>query len=173
MNNASHNCYWITGLSASGKTTISSMLVKHLKEKNLPVIHLDGDDLRNVFDDNGNTKDERLTRAKKFAKLCKLISNQEINVVIGIIGLFTELHEWNRRNIKNYIEIFLDIPLSELERRDPKNIYKKAKQGKVSDVAGIDLKVEFPLNPDILIKWKNKELPEETFTKLLDKLENI
>ena len=173
MNNNLNKCYWVTGLSASGKTTLSTMLVEHLRNKGIPVVHFDGDDLRQVFLDNGNSLEDRLNRAKKISRLCKLISDQNINIVIGIIGLFKELHEWNRVNIKNYVEIFLDIPLIELEKRDPKGIYEKAKEGKMNNVAGIHVKVEFPSKPDIIINWKKDELPKNTFKRLLKEINSI
>ena len=111
-----------------------------------------------------------MKRAKKFSKLCKLIIDQGFSVVIGIIGLSHELQEWNRKNIDNYIEIFLDIPLTELEKRDPKGIYRDAREGKIKNVAGFDLKVEFPRNPDVVLKWNNNELPAETLKRLQEKL---
>ena len=136
MLNYYNKCFWITGLSASGKTTLSTLLVEYLRKNKIEVVHFDGDDLREVFSDYGNSKTDRLKRAKKFSKLCKLIIDQGFSVVIGIIGLSHELQEWNRKNIDNYIEIFLDIPLTELEKRDPKGIYRDAREGKIKNVAG-------------------------------------
>ncbi len=170
MLNYYNKCFWITGLSASGKTTLSTLLVEYLRKNKIEVVHFDGDDLREVFSDYGNSKTDRLKRAKKFSKLCKLIIDQGFSVVIGIIGLSHELQEWNRKNIDNYIEIFLDIPLTELEKRDPKGIYRDAREGKIKNVAGFDLKVEFPRNPDVVLKWNNNELPAETLKRLQEKL---
>ena len=140
MLNYYNKCFWITGLSAAGKTTLSTLLVEYLRKNKIEVVHFDGDDLREVFSDYGNSKTDRLKRAKKFSKLCKLIIDQGFSVVIGIIGLSHELQEWNRKNIDNYIEIFLDIPLTELEKRDPKGIYRDAREGKIKNVYGFDLK---------------------------------
>ena len=170
MLNYYNKCFWITGLSASGKTTLSTLLVEYLRKNKIEVVHFDGDDLREVFSDYGNSKTDRLKRAKKFSKLCKLIIDQGFSVVIGIIGLSHELQEWNRKNIDNYIEIFLDIPLTELEKRDPKGIYRDAREGKIKNVAGFDLTVEFPKNPDVVLKWNNNELPTETLKRLQEKL---
>ena len=119
-----NNCYWVTGLSATGKTTLSSLLVSHLRDSGKTVVHLDGDELRKVLADEAYTREERIALAMRYARLCRLLSEQNIDIVIAVIGMFKELHIWNRKNIKNYVEIFIDTPLSELKKRDPKNIYK-------------------------------------------------
>jgi adenylylsulfate kinase len=173
MKNYSNKCFWITGLSASGKTTLSTIFVDYLRKKKISVIHFDGDDLRKIFSDYGNTKINRLNRAKKFSKLCKLITSQGVTVVIGIIGLSHELQKWNRDNIENYIEIFLNVPMSELVKRDPKGIYKKSKEGKIKNVAGVDFVVEFPINPDIVLEWIKNEHPIDTFERLQKKISQI
>ena len=83
------------------------------------------------------------------------------------------MHSWNKKNIPNYCEIFLNIPIEELIDRDPKGIYNKALKGELKDVMGIDLKVEFPLNPDIEITWANKKSIDETFNEIIEKIEAI
>ena len=166
-------CYWITGLSASGKSTMANMLTDYLIKKNKPVIKLDGDILRNILNVKVFSLDERYQLGLKFSALCKLIVENKINVVIGVIGLFHKLHSWNKKNIPNYCEIFLNIPIDELIDRDPKGIYKKALKGELKDVMGIDLKVEFPLNPDIEITWANKKSIDETFNEIIEKIEAI
>ena len=169
-NNSQANCYWITGLSGSGKTTMATLLVKYLRNKKNQVIQLDGDELRQVFNDHNNSKKERYLRGVKYSKLCKLLINQNINVVIGVIGLFNDLHEWNRKNIKNYKEIFLDVPIDELIKRDPKGLYKKAIIGKNNNVAGIDIKVEYPIKPNVTLKWNSGMNIEKTFNEMITKL---
>ena len=165
-------CYWITGLSASGKTTIATKLTSLIRDQNLPVVQLDGDELRSVFKDSAYTKQERYLLAQKYSKLCQLIVNNEINVVIGVIGMFHEIHDWNRKNISNYKEIFLNTPMDELKRRDPKNIYKKAEKGEIKNVAGLDMGVEFPIKPDVQIDWKNFQTEDETFHEITKALQS-
>ena len=146
-------CYWVTGLSASGKTTLSNLLVAHLKSIGEQVISLDGDDLRQVLADEAYTREERIALAMRYSRFCKLLTDQGFIVVIAVIGLFNEIHRWNRENISNYCEIFIDTPLEELKRRDPKNLYKKFLHGEINNIAGIDLKVDLPSSPDVHIKW--------------------
>jgi adenylylsulfate kinase len=167
-----NKCYWVTGLSATGKTTLSSLLVTHLRDQGKTVIHLDGDELRQVLADEVYAREDRIALAMRYARLCKLLSEQGLYVVIAVIGLFKEVHKWNRENITNYIEIFIDTPLSELKKRDPKKIYRDFELGLINNVAGIDLKIDIPSNPDIHLKWSEKNTIDSMFNELVKSIEN-
>ena len=167
------NCYWITGLSATGKTTLSNLLVKHLRLTGKKVVLLDGDELRRVLADSAYTREERIALGMRYSRLCALISEQDIDIIIAVIGLFKEIHEWNRENIQNYIEIFIDTPLYEIKRRDPKGLYKKYESGKVKNIVGMDLKVDFPKNPDIRIKWSSEKTINSMFNELISGIDSI
>jgi cytidine diphosphoramidate kinase len=165
-----NKCYWITGLSATGKTTLSSLLVDHLRRLGKTVIYLDGDELRQVLANDAYTREDRIALAMRYARLCKLLSEQGVDVVIAVIGLFKELHKWNRENIENYVEIFIDTPLSELKKRDPKNLYRDVELGLIKNVAGIDLKIDIPTTPNIHLKWSEKTTIDTMFNELLESL---
>jgi len=146
--------FWITGLSGSGKTTLAGKLVNYLKQQELPVLMLDGDELRAVLNVRiAHGREQRKELAMQYARLCKMIVSQDINVVIATISMFKEVHEWNRKNLPGYIEIFLDVPLDELIRRDPKQIYARAATGELKDVAGVDFVVDRPASPDVHLQW--------------------
>jgi adenylylsulfate kinase len=164
-------CYWITGLSCSGKTTLSILLKDHLTNNlSTPTLLLDGDKMREVLDSKTNNLSDRLKRSYQYSRLCKLITDQNINVVIAVIGLFHEVHAWNKSNIQNYVEIFLDTPIEELKRRDTKGLYSSHKMSQSKNIMGIDLKVEFPKKPNILIEWKKNISPEKTLDEILKKI---
>ena len=166
-------CFWITGLSATGKTTLSKKLVEYINTNVDTVLYLDGDELRMVLADEAYTREERIALGMRYSRLCKLLTDQGINVVIAVIGLFHEIHKWNRENINNYIEIFIDTPLNELIKRDPKKLYRKFKSGEISNVAGMDLNVDFPKNPDLLIRWSDNKTIDSMFEELLLKYKEI
>jgi cytidine diphosphoramidate kinase len=166
-------CYWITGLSASGKTTMSTLLVDYLKSFEDKVILLDGDELRRVLADKSYTREERVALGMRYSRLCQLIVSQDVDVVIAVIGLFKEIHEWNRDNIYGYTEVFIDVPMSELKRRDPKGLYAKYDDGQLKNIAGVDLNVDFPANPDISLKWIDGQSIELMFQELIEKLGEI
>ena len=167
-----NKCYWVTGLSATGKTTLSKLLVDNFRASGRVVVHLDGDELRQVLSDEAYTREERIALGMRYSRLCKLLTDQGINVVISVIGLFKELHTWNRENIENYIEIFIDTPLDELKKRDPKDIYKRFTSGKIKNVAGLDLKVDFPVNPDVCLKWSSSKTIDSMFQELLNNIKH-
>jgi adenylylsulfate kinase-like enzyme len=141
---------WITGLSASGKTTLGNAVTDALRSEAQNIIFLDGDVLRAVFNDSFlHTREDRLRLAFIYSRLCKTLADQGMIVVIATVALFSEVHLWNRENIENYIEIFIDVPLSELRKRDPKGLYRKYDNGEIKDIAGLDLPVDFPTKPTI------------------------
>jgi len=162
-----NKCYWITGLSATGKTTLSKLLVENFRSSGKFVVHLDGDELRQVLSDEVYTREERIALGMRYSRLCRLLTSQGVDVVISTIGLFKELHVWNRKNIQNYVEVFIDTPLDELKKRDPKDIYKRFASGEIKNVAGLDLKVDFPVNPDVCLKWSSSKTIDSMFQELL------
>ncbi len=163
-------CYWITGLSASGKTTLSTLLVDSFRSSGRKAILLDGDELRQVLADEAYTREERIALGMRYSRLCQLIALQDVDVIIAVIGLFKEIHEWNRDNIPGYTEIFLDVPLNELKRRDPKGLYVKYRNGEIQNVAGMDLKIDYPKNPDICVKWADGRSIESMLEELKQKI---
>ena len=167
-----NKCYWITGLSATGKTTLSKLLVENFRSSGKFVVHLDGDELRQVLSDEVYTREERIALGMRYSRLCRLLTSQGVDVVISTIGLFKELHVWNRKNIQNYVEVFIDTPLDELKKRDPKDIYKRFRSGKIKNVAGLDLKVDFPVNPDVHLKWSSNKTIDSMFQELLDNIKH-
>jgi adenylylsulfate kinase-like enzyme len=149
---------WITGLSGAGKTTLATNLVKSMRNAGESIIFLDGDILREVFghaeiNQDSHTRENRLKLAMRYSSLCQIIAKQGINVVIATISLFHEVHQWNRENLPNYFEIYLKVPIEELKRRDSKGIYGQYYKGLVKNVAGIDLPVDEPKSPDLVINY--------------------
>lgn len=144
--------YWICGLAGSGKTSVAEKFLKLLKKKGVSPILLDGDYIREIF---GLPKDYSYEGRKKtvriFSKMAKMLSDQGFTVIVSVIAMYEETFKFNRKNIKNYVEVFLDVPMNELIRRDKKKLYSKALTGELKNVVGIDIKAEFPKSPDIKI----------------------
>jgi len=170
INKSQAKCFWITGLSATGKTTLSTMLVNHLRENGRKVIHLDGDHLRSILSIQSYSRDDRVSIGMIYSKLCQHIVAQDVDVVIGVIGLWKEVHLRNRENIQEYVEIFIDTPMKELIRRDPKGIYKKYYNNELRNIAGLDLEVDFPSKPDIVLKWNKNKNALDVFDELSSKI---
>ena len=144
--------YWITGLSGAGKTTVGRELWDRLRAAGRPAIFLDGDILREVIaEDLGHNLANRRKSAMRNARLCRMLANQGGDVVCPTISMFHDVQRWNRENIPNYREIYLRVPMDELQRRDAKGIYAAARRGDLRDVVGLDVAAELPESPDLIL----------------------
>lgn len=145
---------WIIGLSGAGKTTLARRVVDECKLSASNVVLIDGDEIRTVFgNDLGHTMADRRKNAERICRLCQFLDNQNIHVVCAILSLFPESREWNRQNLENYYEVFIDTPIMDLQRRDSKGIYARYAAGQIKDVAGLDLEFQRP-DADLLIENK-------------------
>jgi len=116
------------------------------------VLFLDGDVLRSVLgNDYGHSIDERKQLAMNYCRLCKMITDQGVDVVCSTISLFKEVHDYNRNNISKYMEIYIDCSMDELIKRDQKGIYSKAMDGSAECVMGVNTSYDKPSNCDIII----------------------
>ncbi|HBB25804.1 MAG TPA: adenylyl-sulfate kinase [Bacteroidetes bacterium] len=167
---------WITGLSGAGKSTVAKALVGRLQQAGRPVVFLDGDELRAVFSHavpsaDGHSREQRLELALMYARLCKLLAQQGLCVVIATISMFREVHSWNRENIPGYFEVYLKVPIDELRRRDPKGIYRRFADGDVKNVAGLDLKVDEPARPDVIVDHADARTVEEAVDEIIQRIQ--
>jgi len=139
--------FWITGLSGSGKTTLAKKIFPIIKKKNGPTIHLDGDRCRKIMCLKGFSYKERLSNAMIYCRISKILTDQNINVIFSLVGLMDKPRAWNKKNITNYIEIYIKSKIKEIILRKKKKIYKKNR-----NLVGISIKPEFPKKPDIIIE---------------------
>lgn len=161
--------YWVTGLSGAGKTTIGTLLYKHLKEQYPNTVIFDGDMLRQAFgNDLGYSREDRFACAMRYARLCKLLVDQGIFVVCCTISMFDEVRNWNRENIENYTEIYVEVPMEVLQKRNQKGLYSGVKSGDAAQVVGMDLELELPKKPDIIIRNDGSRTPEELLREVLE-----
>jgi len=150
---------WFTGLSGSGKSTISVALEKQLvKRQARPyfVYRLDGDNLRfGINSDLGFSPEDRKENVRRVAEVSKLFADAGAITVAGLISPYRADREFAREVHKNaslpFMEVFIDAPLAVVEARDPKGLYKKARAGQIKGFTGLDAPYEAPENPDIHI----------------------
>ncbi len=160
---------WITGLSGSGKTTIGKEVYSKLKEKHSNTVFLDGDSFREILgNDLTHTPKDRLENAKRIHRMCKFLILQDINVVCATMSLYKEIHELNRSEIENYLEIFIECDIDELIRRDQKGLYSKAVKGERDDVVGVNLPYDKPLNCEMIIENSEQKNLQEKVEKVLN-----
>ena len=147
--------FWITALAGGGKTTLANALGKRLKTP----LHLDGDALRKALNNYDYSLEGRMALAMNYARLCHLFSKQGFDVICATISMFDEPRAWMRNNIPNYFEIYLKVEADELKRRNQKRLYSEG-----SSVAGVDIPIELPKSPDLVIE-NNGTKPIETFVE--------
>ena len=140
--------FWITGLSGSGKTTLGKKIKKDITKIYGPTIMISGDDIRKIFKLKGYEVKDRIIILKKYCDFAKNITNQKINIILAVVGMVEAQRKWNRTNIENYIEIYIRSNIKDIIKLNKKKIYNKKNPGKL---IGIDIKPEYPKNPDILI----------------------
>ena len=143
---------WIIGLSGSGKTTLAETVYRQSKKKNNSLFFLDGDVIREVFNhDLGHELEDRKINASRMSQLSKYLDDQGISVVCSILSIFQSTRDWNRENINNYYEVFIDVDMEDLRERDVKGIYKAFNEGRLNNVVGEDIKFTKPENSDLVI----------------------
>ncbi|EGK7522367.1 adenylyl-sulfate kinase [Campylobacter lari] len=145
---------WFSGLSGSGKSTLANAVEKKLFEQGFHTYLLDGDNVRHGLNkDLGFDELSRVENIRRIGEVCKLFVDAGMIVLCAFISPF----EKDRKLIKDlldddeYIEIFVDTPLEVCEKRDPKGLYKKARNGEIKNFTGIDSSYEKPKNPHIHI----------------------
>jgi len=153
---------WLTGLSSSGKTTISKRLYNNLAEKHSPIVLLDGDDIRVAFgEDLGHKESDRIIQIKRIQNIANILVKQNVSVIVAALYSSEDLLRWNRLNLQNYFEIYLKASIKTVESRDTKNLYSPALDGKIKNVVGIDIDYSHPKNSDVVVDMdKNPFIPE-------------
>ncbi len=144
---------WFTGLPCSGKSTIADLLANNLRGKGLRVVRLDGDVLREspLCDDLGFSKEDRDKNIDRVIWLCKILSEGGAIVIPSFVSPYRDKRMEARKEIKNFVEVFVDCSLEECMRKDTKGMYKKAKEGKIKDFTGVSDPYETPIDEEIYL----------------------
>lgn len=154
---------WLTGLSGSGKSTISTELAKQLSinSPDLAIEVLDGDEIReNLCKDLGFTKEDRLKNIERIAFLAGKISKHKVLVIVPVIAPYQEARIKAKSLSKNFVEVFVKTSIDTVIKRDVKGLYQKALAGEIKNFTGISDPYEEPENPDILIETEKLSINE-------------
>lgn len=164
---------WFTGLSGSGKSTIADALNKELYRRSYLTYMLDGDNLRHGLNaDLGFSREDRIENIRRVRELSGLFVDAGIITITTFISPFKEDRQKVRDLVKDrFIEVFIDCDLEICEQRDPKGLYKKAREGKIKDFTGIDSVYEKSENPEITI-YSHKQSIDECVKKIIAYLED-
>ncbi len=166
---------WFTGLSGSGKSTVAVALEKALYNRGHLSYRLDGDNVRMGINKNlGFSAEDRAENIRRIGEVCKLFVDAGVIVLSSFVSPYRvdrdKVRKLHEEAGMDFIEVFVDVPLAEAERRDPKGLYKKARAGEIKNFTGIDDPYEPPLNPELVLKSHEMSLEEEVAV-LLELLE--
>ena len=142
---------WITGLSGAGKTTLCTELYRRLKPVVPHLVQLDGDAFRDAFNDLGHTEAERFKHISRVQRMAKLLADQHLVVLVGVVYANPELLAWNRANLPGYVEVYLRAPFETVVARDAKGLYARALRGEIQNVVGVDIPWVEPVAPDLIL----------------------
>lgn len=155
---------WLTGLSGSGKSTLANALDGYLHAQQYHSYLLDGDNVRHGLNkDLGFDHDSRVENIRRVGEVAKLMVDAGLIVITAFISPYITDRDMVRKMFPEgeFIEVYLDASLKVCEERDPKGLYKKAREGKISDFTGIDSPYEIPLNPEIVIHSDTQGVQQE------------
>jgi adenylylsulfate kinase len=164
---------WMTGLSASGKSTIACILEQMLLHKKKHAYRLDGDNIRMGLNKNlGFSAEDRAENIRRIGEVAKLFTDAGVIAITSFISPYKKDRDAVRAGMKpgEFIEVYVHVSLETAEKRDPKGLYKKARAGQLKGFTGIDDPYEAPEKPEILIETE-KHKPDEAAKVILEYLE--
>lgn len=165
---------WLTGLPASGKSTISNALECELFDLGIRSYVLDGDNVRQGLNkDLGFSPSDRTENIRRFGEVAKLMKDAGNIAITAVISPYTRDRQNARDLVKegDFIEIYVKCPVAVCEERDPKGLYKQARKGEIKEFTGVDAPYEEPENPEIVLETDKLSL-KECVNTILDYLSN-
>lgn len=165
---------WVIGLAGAGKTTLSQMLYDEMKPKLNNLVLLDGDALRDVFNnDVDHSIEGRRKNAERLSNLSKFLSDQGIHVIASVLSIFPEWQKWNRENLPNYQQIHLDVSIDTLVKRNDRSFYQEALDGKIQNVVGVDIDFPEPYCSDLVLDNNREDADFRNYVEQVLKLEPV
>ena len=162
---------WITGLSASGKTTVARAFLEISKDSGVQKILLDGDSVRELFGgDLGYDENSRIKHIQRVQRLAKFLTDQSIDVVVSALYSNPEILAENRKLFDKYFEVYLKAYIEFLKLRENKSLYTKSQNNEIHDVVGVDIKWQEPTTPDLTIDTSVIRQPNELALEIYNAL---
>ena len=166
---------WTTGLSGSGKSTVANEIAYKLHSIGKLTYVLDGDNIRHGLNKNlGFSPEDRNENIRRISEVAKLFSDAGVIAITAFISPYRKFRNYCRELVKpgQFMEVYCKASLDTCEKRDPKGMYKKAREGIIKDFTGIDAPYEEPENPEVIVDT-DKETVEESVDKVISILKKF
>lgn len=164
---------WFTGLPCSGKSVLADAVAEDLKKRGMKVERLDGDIVRkSLTKDLGFTEEDRNKNIERVTFVAKLLTRNGVAVLASFISPYNKIRAYSRKEVGDYILVYVKCALDVCEERDVKGMYVKARAGEIKDFTGIDHPFEEPDNADIIVETDNQTV-EESKAIIIDALEKM
>jgi adenylyl-sulfate kinase len=165
---------WFTGLSGAGKSTISAIVDRELRERGLMVEVLDGDVVRTHLSKGlGFSKEDRDTNIRRIGWVCQVLTRNGVVAIAAAISPYRAIRDEVREQIGRFVEVYMECPIETLAERDVKGLYRQALAGKLDNFTGVSDPYEPPLRPEVTCYSDGRETPEQSAAKLIAKLEHL
>lgn len=152
---------WLTGLPASGKSSIAKVLERRLVDAGRPCFVLDGDNLRHGLNrDLGFSPQDRKENIRRVAEVARLMNDAGLIVITAFISPYRDDREAARRVVgaERFLEVYLSAPLATCEARDPKGLYRRARSGEITDFTAVSAPYEVPASPELVLDTANADV---------------
>jgi adenylylsulfate kinase len=164
---------WFTGLPSSGKSTLAERLYAELESRNMKVELLDGDVVRtNLSKGLGYSREDRDTNILRIGWVAERLTYHGVAVIVSAISPYRETRDRVRKQVGDFVEVFVSCPLEECIRRDVKGLYEKAMRGEIAEFTGVSDPYEAPLDPEVTVET-DKATPEECVDTILGRLRDL
>ena len=164
---------WLTGIPGSGKTTLALELKKFYEQKGLPIDILDGDEVRKTLSkDLGFSPEDRKEHNRRVIFVAQILSKNGVTTIVPLISPYRETRDFARKEIPNFVEVWVKASVDECKKRDPKGLYKKALAGEIKNLTGLQAPYEEPQNAELILDTEKQNVEEsvDLITTTLKKL---
>jgi len=152
---------WLTGIPGSGKTTIALELQKIYQQKGLPIEILDGDEIRKTLSkDLGFSPEDRKEHNRRVIFVAQILAKNSVTTIVPLISPYRETRANARKEIPNFVEVWVKASVDECKKRDPKGLYKKALAGEIKNLTGLQAPYEEPENAELVLDTEKHTVEE-------------
>ncbi|MGZ8476199.1 MAG: adenylyl-sulfate kinase [Candidatus Limnocylindria bacterium] len=165
---------WITGLSGSGKSTVTAILEQELRARGRRVEVLDGDVVRTHLTKGlGFSREDRDANIRRVGWVCEILSRNDVIAIAAVISPYRAIRDEIRGRIGRFVEVFMDAPLEVLADRDVKGLYRRAMAGEIENFTGVTDPYEPPLDPEVTCHSDGSETPADSAAAIVARLEEL